>query len=367
MATAYRQLDDHLDVERNKIRTDKLDITYGELASMYERREFQIAPDYQRLFRWDLTQQTRFIESILLGFPTPAIFVAESDDGVWELVDGLQRVSTVLKFIGILACNDGTPNEPSTLAVEDIKHAVLPELDGIDYSSLSLRSQLSIKRASCRVEVIKVGSISRMKYEVFERLNTGGSELTAQEIRNCIFRAQCPRLMTFVDELAEFPPFASSLDLSEFQQRSMYDRGLVLRFFTLKNIFEEFEHEVDPFITEYARGIAENELSFDYEAEAVLFRNTFQVIADALGEDCWRHLRNGKHKGPFSVYVFDALSVAVARNWNVVSQIPVEELRKRCLLLKEDSRFVQNTGAGANIKSRMRARLSTAIEVIRQG
>ncbi|MFN6036372.1 MAG: DUF262 domain-containing protein, partial [Dolichospermum sp.] len=73
---------------------------------MYEDKEIVIKPAFQRYFRWDEEQRTRFIESILLGIPIPPIFVAEDGDGVWELVDGLQRISTVLSFFGVLKSED---------------------------------------------------------------------------------------------------------------------------------------------------------------------------------------------------------------------------------------------------------------------
>src|SRR4051812_28863839 len=103
-----RALDAQIDIERNNLRTDKIDLSYGELASMYERQELIITPEYQRLFRWDADKQANFIESLLLGFPVPAIFVAEGDNGVWELVDGLQRISTVFEFMGVRKDTEGS-------------------------------------------------------------------------------------------------------------------------------------------------------------------------------------------------------------------------------------------------------------------
>jgi hypothetical protein len=251
--------------------------------------------------------------------------------------------------------------------VEEKRPVFLPSLDGASFQDLSLRSQLTIKRASCRVEVIKVGSLPKMKYEVFERLNTGGEGLTYQEVRNCIFRAQDPEFMAFVDELAEFKPFAEHLNLSEFQASSMYDRGLVLRFFALKNKYEEFQHDVEPFITEYTRDIVEKSVQFDLDHEKSVFTETFSRIADALGDDSWRHFRNGRHKGPFSVYVFDALSVGVARNLGSVKDFSADALKERCIKLKTYPDFIDATGAGANIKSRMFARMNAAIKMFANG
>lgn len=77
-----------------------MDISFGELINMYKAGELVIRPEYQRLFRWTRTQKTALIESILLGIPVPPVFVAEDGNGIWELVDGLQRVSTIVSFLG---------------------------------------------------------------------------------------------------------------------------------------------------------------------------------------------------------------------------------------------------------------------------
>ena len=88
--------------ERKRLSSDRLDISFGELINLYKNDELIIRPEYQRLFRWSETQKTALIESILLSIPIPPIFVAEDKNGVWELVDGLQRVSTFISFFGEL-------------------------------------------------------------------------------------------------------------------------------------------------------------------------------------------------------------------------------------------------------------------------
>jgi hypothetical protein len=325
-----RKVDDEIAEGRNEIRSDKLDMSYGELANLYESRELIIRPEFQRLFRWTATQKTRFIESILLGFPTPAIFVAEDAQGVWELVDGLQRVATVLEFMGKLRQETGELIEASTLIRAGHKPR-LPSIDGMTFANLSLQARLSIKRAGCRVEVIKVGSEPTMKYEVFERLNTGGSPLTPQEVRNCIFRATNPEFMEWIESLATFTPFADNLGLSEFQKNSMFDRGLILRYFALKNAYTEFEHDVEPFITDFVREVLENERPCDKNEEDGLFKEVFTKIAEAMGEDCWRHYRNGRHKGPLSVYVFETISTGVAANIDKIRPQSDSEMRERII------------------------------------
>lgn len=360
-------LDAEIDKERNNLRTDKLDISYGELGSLYESGELIIAPDYQRFFRWSADQKANFLESLLLGFPVPAIFVAESDIGIWELVDGLQRVSTVFEFFGILKNADQTSAPPSRISFSAKERQKLPHLDGYTFEELSLRSRLAIRRLPCRVEVIKVGSAPQMKYDVFERLNTGGSGLEPQEIRNAIFRGSDPDFMTFCDKLAEFPAFTESLLLSEAQGRSMYDKGLVLRFFTLKNNYEKFDHDVEPFITSYVKEIVTGQRKFDRVPEKKIFNETFKAINGALGEDAFRHLQNGRQVGAFSVYVFDALSIGVAKNIGTVKTLTMKQVKERCLAVKAAPDFKDNVGAGGNTHVKMRARLQAGIRIIGRG
>ncbi|WP_125834047.1 DUF262 domain-containing protein [Pseudomonas sp. o96-267] len=365
-----KQLDEQIDTERNSLRTDKIDLSYGELASMFEKEELIINPEYQRLFRWSEHQITSFIESLLLGFPVPAIFVAETEDGVWELVDGLQRVSSVFGFMKVKRLRDNVlaaPNALERLGFSSKKGSKIPLLEGFTFEELSMRSKLTLKRTYCRVEVIRVGSASNMKYEVFERLNTGGSKLEPQEIRNAIFRAVDPDFVSFCDSLTELPDFQSSLVLSEYQKQSMYDKGLVLRFLTLKNNYQNFEHDVEPFITSYIKSIISKEIIFDAPKEEQIFARTFKLINDCFGENAFKHEKTGVPKGPFSVYVFDAVSIGIATNIDAVENISKTDLIARCSLLKGAAEFLDNTGSGGNTREKMGARINTAIRIIGTG
>lgn len=97
-----QSLESEITFERDRLSTDRMDISFGELINLYKNKELIIRPEYQRLFRWSSKQKTALIESILLSIPIPPIFVAEDKNGVWELVDGLQRVATFLSFFGEL-------------------------------------------------------------------------------------------------------------------------------------------------------------------------------------------------------------------------------------------------------------------------
>src|ERR1700719_5196991 len=95
-------LQDEVEKAQRAVRTDAYQMSVGEIVSMYREGELVINPDFQRLFRWEMGQKSKLIESLLLGIPLPSIFVFETDDAKWELIDGLQRVSTILEFMGLL-------------------------------------------------------------------------------------------------------------------------------------------------------------------------------------------------------------------------------------------------------------------------
>src|SRR5437763_5129159 len=119
-------LQEEIDKVRAEIRSDGYAISISEWISIYEKRELDIHPEFQRFFRWSLRQKSRLIESLLLGIPIPQIFVAQRPDGVWDVVDGLQRLSTIFEFAGILLDDDKKRVPPLTLEAT----TYLPSLGG---------------------------------------------------------------------------------------------------------------------------------------------------------------------------------------------------------------------------------------------
>src|SRR3982751_4795149 len=119
-------LKDEIDNAQRFVKTDAYQLSVGEIINMYKDGELVINPDFQRLFRWEIGQKSKLVESILLGIPIPSIFVFEKDDSTWELIDGLQRISTLLEFMGEL--KDPVTNEltPPTALVAT---KYLPSLD----------------------------------------------------------------------------------------------------------------------------------------------------------------------------------------------------------------------------------------------
>jgi hypothetical protein len=195
--SGLKMLKDEIDNAQRRVKTDAYQVSIGEIVNMYKDSELVINPDFQRLFRWEIGQKSRLIESLLLGIPLPSIFVFERDDATWELIDGLQRVSTLLEFMGQLKDPISGNLVPPT-ALSATKY--LPSLDRVVWERsdrvadvpvpaqvpLLNALQLSIRRARLSVEILKRPSSDATKYDLFQRLNAGGSVANAQELRNCI-------------------------------------------------------------------------------------------------------------------------------------------------------------------------------------
>ena len=334
---------------RNSLSAERLDMSFGELMNMYSNDELVIDPEFQRLFRWDTYQQTRFIESLLLGIPIPSIFVAEDTDGKWEIVDGLQRLSTILSFFGMLKNN---PEKNSwTLQAGDI----IEELEGLNLSELPLKFQLNIKRSVCRIEVVKWDSKYDMRYELFNRLNTGGSPLTDQEIRNCIFRGVSVSFTNLIKTLASQPEYAKFIKPTPKQLEELYLDELVLRFFALFKNQENISKNLSEHLTDYMKDATKNES--EHEKKSDVFQRTLKLVSP-IG----RSAVSGKN-GQFSTSLYDGVFNGIAQNIYFYETQTTEQLSAVIESLKNDEEFKKASGVGSNYKERTKKRIKRALEV----
>ena len=168
------------------------------------------------------------MESILLGIPLPQIFVSQRDDGVWEVVDGLQRLSTLFEFMGKLRGESGT-KEP--LRLTEAKY--LPALDGVLWEDLSPPLRIDFRRAKVNVSILNRGSDRRAKYDLFERLNTGGTPLSEQEVRNCILLMEDEEFYDWLQSLSETESFRQCTDVSDRLEGEGYYTELACRLLCL--------------------------------------------------------------------------------------------------------------------------------------
>ncbi|MGD2204490.1 DUF262 domain-containing protein [Microbacterium maritypicum] len=309
---------------RQEIFSESYPMSLGELTNLFKDGELVISPAFQRLFRWDDEQKSRLIESILLGIPLPSIFVSQTQDGKWELIDGLQRVSTILQLQGLLP-------EKDPLVLQGTKY--LPGLDGRAWESrggepeLPNSLRLDFKRSKLDLKILKRDSSPKTKYDLFQRLNSYGSPLTAQEMRNAALVGVSAPFAKWIEELANIDDFVDTTVLSDRQRTEKYGEELVLRFLFLHDVRETSAVSLRGFsqrLDDAAVGLADNFPARKDTLEHV-FRTTFQVIARSADDDAFRKwdAARGKFSGGFSNTAFEI--IAVGLGYNIASSLPYRE------------------------------------------
>ena len=324
-----------IETSRNTLQTDKLDMSFGEIMSMYDRGEIIINPDFQRLYRWSDYQKTRFIESVIIGIPIPPVFVAEDDSGRWELVDGLQRLSTIFTFFGNLK-GDDVKNKWGLGAGD-----MLQSLDGYNADTLPLKIQLNIKRAVCRVEIIKWNSEYDLRFELFNRLNTGGSPLTNQEIRNSLYRSISSSFNDFLKEMAANENFIRSVNVPKEQVEQLYLEELVLRFMSLYQNRKNVKKSIAQHMTDFMKD-AVMDKSFNYDKYRVVFERTFEILKP-LGTSVF----NSKN-GQFSTAVFDTTVIGISENIHLYGGTKSQVLKNKIKEVRSDEVYQAMTRSGGN-------------------
>jgi len=306
-------LEAELEAARRTIQTDGYPMSIGELTNLYRDGELIIRPPFQRLFRWDDSQKSKLIESILIGIPLPSIFVAQDEAGKWELVDGLQRVSTLLQLQGLLD-QDDFPR----LTLTATKY--LPSLEGAVWESdsgpsLSSAQRLDIKRAKIDFKIVQRGSDPKTKFDLFQRLNSFGSKLSNQEIRNAQLVGVNPDFVEWLGRLANHESFVALLRLPDGDKSRKYDEELVLRFLLLHektdaeiNGIRAFQEDLE----EFAIDLALNFSPDTSERLGEIFIKTFDML-QAAEEDILRRWdpNKGKFVGGFLNTSFEALAVSL--------------------------------------------------------
>lgn len=310
---------------RKEIYTDAYSMSIGELANLYIEEELDIHPEFQRLFRWNDSQKTRLIESVLLDIPMPSIFVSQNNDnGVWDVVDGVQRLSTFFEFMGILKDNAGQPIAP--LVLEKTKY--LPMLSGVSWKKqidnpmenqmyFPKELQMYFKRYRIDIKIVKEGSDPSKKYELFQRLNTGGSKLSSQEIRNCLMVMTNPRIYELFLRLANDPNFITCTPLTDRKIDEQFRLELITRFIVAKysdnaDFIRKYKELDDLFEDEIIRIC--NDPDFNISAVEKIFKRIFMILIRSLDENAFKAYRGGKFTGQFLTSAFLTIMIGMSEN-----------------------------------------------------
>lgn len=371
-ATEQDALINAVKARSQEVRATTTTYSVRELRSMFDEGQINIRPEFQRAFRWTKEQKSSLIESMLLSIPLPSIFVSEDSDGNWDVIDGVQRLSTIFSFMGMQfpgtsgevdgdmdgeesALNDGGSESEFSLdpfALAKLEHLV--EADGLDWDSFPTALKRKLETTRIDVTMLDSASSAEAKFNLFLRLNSGAS-LTQQELRNCLLLMVNPKFFRTIKQCAENENFLNLVQLSRRKAEQAFSDELVLRFF-MQNEFSgdisALREDFGEYLTAWAKKAAlRDEAGFIPDIE--LFERTISVVAESGGSDALRRPTENRQsrRGPASNAAFEFVMSGVA------NEIDYWELNADLLKARLDSfwsskEFRDNVGSGVNARDR---------------
>lgn len=273
-------------VDGGKIFTASSDSEINSLYDKYKRGRLILQPDFQRQYVWDAPKASRLIESALMKIPLPVIYLSQEQDGKECVIDGQQRLTSLFAYI------DGALPNGRAFRLTGLN--VRTELEGRTFAELDEALQDAIRYYTIRVITFLKDSSEALKFEMFERLNTGSVQLNAQELRNCVYRGPLNHALT---DMAANADFRAVCGVSG-PDRRMRDCELVLRFAAFfHRTYLNYKSPMRDFLNDEAlaqRNLDDKALHELQDA----FKNACQVIRSAFGEHAFKRFYPGKPGQP---------------------------------------------------------------------
>ena len=331
-----------------QVSTDAFSLTIGELINMYRDGDVVINPDFQRFFRWDIERKSRLIESILVRIPLPPIFVFELPNSKWEVIDGLQRLSTILEFTGELRDPDtgnnvtprslvGTQYLPSLrgafwsnhlkeaqLVLDEQRRSTTADhfVDNRDYYYVfDADMQRALKRTKIGIQLLEKKSDPQSKYDLFQRLNSGGLAANDQELRNCAIVMISDAFFKKMREFATSDKFRKLIPLGRrsIEKSNDLDNLSKILAFSFKDY--RLGTDIEEFVTQAmielaSGGVEEADKAFSSLNEGI------DILVEACGYNALRPYRNGVFVGRIGRTNIEIVLVGLLKNLNHIKRQP---------------------------------------------
>lgn len=293
------------------IRITTKNFTVREIYTQIIEGDLDLAPDFQRSFVWKSRQQIRLIESILLGIPLPAFYFNQDQYGAHQVIDGVQRLTTIRLFMS------------DSLSLEEQHMEYLKPLQGLSYSTLDPATKRRFAGTQIVAHVIEPQTPDEVKYDIFNRVNTGGTPLSPQEIRHCMSKELSRKLLA---ELVDQPSFAMATGYAFWKtgpegpqrdNRRMSDREMALRFCAFRYFSPENYSQyasLDSYLLEFTRHLDKTltdvaefyEITADFERS---MKNCFEILG---GLAFRRYQYSNDRRGPINRAIFESQALALA-------------------------------------------------------
>jgi uncharacterized protein with ParB-like and HNH nuclease domain len=326
------------------------DFTLAGIVQMWKDKDIVI-PDYQREFVWSINQASLLIDSFLCGLPVPPVFFYIDDKNKNLVIDGQQRILSVAFFL------EGFFGEESSQGKRKVFR-----LSGLDskspygnktFEDLDEPLQRKLKQAVLRAVNIRqlnpVGE-STSAYHIFERLNTGGTPLKPQEIRNCVFRGELNKLFKNLNKNENWRKILGKPNIDKHQK----DIELILRIFSLVGAADEYEKPMKEFLNKamlkHDKGDTNKAKNF-----LIAFEKVVEVVVNSIGEKPF-HLR-----GPLNLAALDSVMSVLIENYKKVDSL---NLNDRYTKLKLDKDFDEHTKFNTTDSKTVTGRISKVKEIL---
>lgn len=266
-----------------------------ELKRMVEEtKELQLAPPFQRRRVWKIEQQRELIESVLMGIPIPVVYLFENENGLKQMVDGRQRVTALIDFM----------NDRFTLN----KLKMLPDFNGKTFTQLPPIYRSKLERYQVLVYVIEPPTPERVKYDIFDRVNRGGTQLNNQEMRNALYAGPATELLK---TLSESPAFQKATGGGVDSAR-MRDQYIILRFLAFHGLREKriafhYKSNLDELLAYTMRDL-NAQTPQALEAISHRFTTAMDRCYTSLGEDAFRFDMTNVNRRPINMALFEVLT-----------------------------------------------------------
>ena len=256
----------------------------------YTQEQLIIDPDFQRNFVWKPKQKSMFIESIILNFPLPPFYLNQDKNGDLIIIDGLQRTTTLIEFLD------------NQFVLSDLE--ALPDYNGKDFKGLPPEIQSKIEDKKLLLYILKPTTPTTVIYDMFNRINTGGTQLNRQEVRNCIFKGSSTRLLK---KLAKEDVFKKAIDFGISDKR-MKAREAILRYlaFKLKD-FSSYNGDMSEFIEDAMKQINQMDKEEIGRLETD-FKRVMRVTFNLFGKRNFR-IPSNKTRGTVNIAILESVAL----------------------------------------------------------
>ncbi|WP_413801414.1 DUF262 domain-containing protein [Streptomyces iranensis] len=341
----------------DRIEVQPRNTTVSLVLQRVRRGAIDLAPDFQRRSGiWTQTAQSRLIESLLLRIALPTLYAAEGEDDSWAVVDGVQRLTTIARFV-----------DPDAVAAERLRLTnleYLTQYNGFTFEELPGRLQTRILETELVILLIRRGTPEEAKFNIFARINTGGLPLSRQELRHALIPGQARE---FLELLATSPAFGRATTHSVSPDR-MSDREMCLRFLAFKMTPPKryVTQNFDDFLRETMHRI--NQLTKrELKNLAVSFVHSMRASQLVFGPYAFRkQYKNSDRRSPVNKALFEAQAVNLSQLR--VSEVQLlasraERVKEKFADLMDDPNFFDSISSGTGDADKVNYRFQSIKDV----